>query len=256
MAKAITFVSKQRKRVLVFVRKHGRIVTFLGALIVFMTFVTKDVWRERIKDSSDSLQSDSSFYVLRFDHENLQNQLSRIELQTRGKGLRLGPNDHGIYYDFAFILDANARWPLYTVRTMQYHLRQLFTTAKLGNKQLEEEMTRQENRWSELQAAADKLSAEMYDQANLGLSGKPEEMDKISGDFALRTADASYAAHSLVVEQSNLGSAVLKEASEKHEKMEKDYQFYTKLSYFLYTIGWGLGFFGHLIGVEESAAGK
>jgi len=168
----------------------------------------------------------------------------------------LGPNDHGIYYDFAFILDADARWPLYTVRTMQYHIRRLFITAKLKNKQLEEEITRQENRWSELQVAADKLSGEMYDQAHLGLSGKPEKMEKISGDFALRTADASCAAHSLVVEQSNLGSAVLKEASEKHEKMERDYQFYTKLSYFLYTIGWGLGFFGRLIGVEAIVAGE
>lgn len=87
MAMAITSVSKRLKGVLVFLREHSRIVTFLGALIVFATFITKDVWRERIKDSSDSLQSDSSFYLLRFDHENQQNQLSRIELQTRGKGL-------------------------------------------------------------------------------------------------------------------------------------------------------------------------
>jgi hypothetical protein len=41
-------------RVKVFIRQHRQLITVVGAIVVFFTFVTKEIFRDELKDSVDS----------------------------------------------------------------------------------------------------------------------------------------------------------------------------------------------------------
>ena len=52
---------------------------------------------------------------------------------------------------------------------------------------------------------------------------------------------------------SKLESGVLSEAPKYREEQERRYAWWNKASYWLYSLGWGLGFIGKIYGVEGAA---
>jgi hypothetical protein len=56
--------------------RHNRLLTFVGALIVFTTFVVKEGLRERLKDFVDSVGAAESTFMIRGD-TNIANSLLR-----------------------------------------------------------------------------------------------------------------------------------------------------------------------------------
>src|SRR5882672_6760922 len=62
-----------------FFRRHNRLLTFAGALIVFVTFLVKEGKRESLKDLADSVDAAESVFVIRSDSFTTPVQLARME---------------------------------------------------------------------------------------------------------------------------------------------------------------------------------
>ena len=69
-----------------FLRRHSRILTVLGALIVFVTFVVKEGLRDRGKDLLASVESAQTTFVMRSDVEDLRLQLRSLQRSIRTTG--------------------------------------------------------------------------------------------------------------------------------------------------------------------------
>jgi hypothetical protein len=50
-----------------FFQKHGKILTFVGAIIVFSTFIIKDELRESWRQSADAIDTPQYIYLIRVD---------------------------------------------------------------------------------------------------------------------------------------------------------------------------------------------
>jgi hypothetical protein len=71
-----------------FCRRDGRILTLLGALIVFLTFVVKDGLREHLKDAAGSISAANDVFAIRED-----NMGTRLELEELKKDLERNAPD-------------------------------------------------------------------------------------------------------------------------------------------------------------------
>src|SRR5690242_14835307 len=54
---------KKEYKALKWIRRHHRILTFAGAVIVFATFIVKDAIRERLRDLSESIKEAQTDYI-------------------------------------------------------------------------------------------------------------------------------------------------------------------------------------------------
>jgi hypothetical protein len=61
-----------------FFKRHGKWVSFIGALIVFSTFVVKDAIRENLKNLVDSLASAENNFAIREDSALLSTEIAQI----------------------------------------------------------------------------------------------------------------------------------------------------------------------------------
>jgi hypothetical protein len=53
------------------IRQHSRLATFTGALIVFLTFVVKEAYRDYLKDKIDSIANAESEFLLKMERIEL-----------------------------------------------------------------------------------------------------------------------------------------------------------------------------------------
>ena len=72
----------KRPRLKELLTQHRRLVTFIGALIVFVTFVVKDGLREQLKDLVSSIDSAESVFAIRNDANTTAMWLQRLQEQV------------------------------------------------------------------------------------------------------------------------------------------------------------------------------
>jgi hypothetical protein len=61
-----------------FVQRHHRLLTFLGAVIVFITFIVKEGIRERLKNIGDSVSSAENVFIARSEASRLPTYLVHV----------------------------------------------------------------------------------------------------------------------------------------------------------------------------------
>jgi hypothetical protein len=76
MADVCKFVPKQESKS--FFKRHQQLFSFVGALIVFVTFVIKDNLREKWKGNAEALDSAKTFFALRDDLTNVTGLVENI----------------------------------------------------------------------------------------------------------------------------------------------------------------------------------
>jgi len=72
------------KRVKAFVQRYGRLVTLLGAFIVFGTFVVKEALRDRAKDLLTDIRAAEGAYERRAQYDSLMATMFVIEERKAG----------------------------------------------------------------------------------------------------------------------------------------------------------------------------
>ena len=231
---------------------------FLGALIVFFTFIVKDGFREYVKDRMDSLELAKSTYLIRSDTASMNELLPRVDRAISSlrdliisKGHILDEKSFDAIWDNAtrFWLEEDR------VKPILFNVSRLLDT--FPNATDEKELSRLNGILDEVTKGNREIVALITPTQNVLPKAKKERQKAIED----RTAQAVEKEGALAIKASELDEATNKLATqvftdaEVQSKIDKSrYEFYTRLSYCLYVFGWGLALAGRLKGTSGTDA--
>jgi hypothetical protein len=231
-----------------FLKKHGKTLSLVGALIVFVTYVVKEGFREHVKDLVDAAENGRNVFVIRNDNNTLAFQLLAIE-----DSLNAALNDIPKRGQEILSLDGIER-PMTILSHMQQDIgasldnMAALTEKNHGNTSDRTEIETLAKRYDGLRDYH-KWLTEAIVEVRRGKYAvfehvKHEELVKIEVlDLVVRT-------ERLTDDTRDRGSSVLKAVGEKKDKEQRYYGILTWVSYGLYTVGWSLGLLGKMFGVE------
>jgi hypothetical protein len=225
-------------------RRHHRMLTFVGTLIIFGTFIVKDALREQLKDLADSLKSAKAQFIEELNTSESFAAYARIERKVDSVK--------------AYILD-----PADLKKLIDDKLEQLTLAG--------ERIQRMDSALANIESLSEKLSADkniallignIQSQRQTALQKYAEVRKKggilipdprAYGGVRYPLGEAEYSAEKLKDAVSDLSRIVLDRTESVLKKNERRSSIPTWASYFLYTLGWGLGLVGRLVGVEAGA---
>jgi hypothetical protein len=237
-------------------RKHSRLLTLLGALIVFTTFVVKEGMREHLKSVVDSLELADGIFALRED--NAINHSAIIEVRqiagSISSRLREKPRSQEIMG--AFVL-ADERTYLVTDRLTRIeesirNIRQLVGVLP-RDPDLSGKLSSHEETLKKLSGEDDSLKWPMNNFLMASLSSNVEEQRKATDAMGVRIYDLKSQTENLEKAVAALASHALNVSETFRDSTERSYKRYSIASYILYAIGWAFGLVGRLSGLEVVA---
>lgn len=231
-------VSTAINRFRAFARSHNRLLTFVGALIVFFTFVIKEGLREHLKDLVDSIDSAQTFYTVRSDSQNLSAKLSDLQqhLADLEDEVSSRNNKSG---------DGSQDDP--AIRT---------GAVKSALDALEVSLDNMSHLAGKLPEAPtyEKTIAALQQKIDQTYSTLEEDVSSQEGlDEFRQTPETEIEARARLLSHQvdSAASALLQDAGKEQARREHYFEVCTWISYGLYVIGWGVGLLGRILGVGE-----
>jgi hypothetical protein len=242
-----------------FFRKHSRLLTFFGALIVFVTFVVKEGVRERLKELVDSIDAAQSSFIIRGEVGEANAQLRDLANEVNkiyNEAISIRENypyvpDEGV--DAEQLLGENAR-VVDNIKTLLDNisrLRERLPNQSAYDNQIEEikkemEASRKDSENVKTSIAIDREPGILTGKLSSTLSNDTKTLlGKVKGEMTeLRSKSAT------------LASQFLQQAEQVRQQEERSYEIYTWASYGLYFLGWGLGLVGRFFSVEGLTVGE
>jgi hypothetical protein len=240
---------------------HSRLLSLVGALVVFVTFVAKEGIRERMKEVTDSIegaenvflaQTGSSIKSIAFAdlaRRMLVNQ-QNLERYTHPLVDKAQPG-YNIFAD-RFV---NERLEL-TWEAFQ-HVDTLVSNTSRLKRRLPERSTDIDDGFIFIRDNTAKLGASYKElRDNEEAEARPRGVNHATylmqrftqtvqlGAWSVQLADHAY----------ELAEEVLEAADKAREKAERRYRMWTWISYGLYSLGWGLALAGTMYGIRASGA--
>lgn len=239
-----------------FLTKHAQLVTFVGALIVFATFIFREEVREEMKDLGSSIDAAQAVFETRRDTSALAEQLNVvgiIAINIAGSVMK-GRTPEEREGQVLFTLRLRA----FAVKTYAGSLEESIDNASrlLGKLDAEAGQAKTaselKTRTVELQKrcddAADHLRPWAVDPKHLRTE---RELDTLFANQLVPLISDSY---TLSGDIQKLAQDVLKRAQQAKERLERRYRWINWLSIGLFTGGWGLGLVAKLYGVDGVGA--
>ena len=217
-----------------FIHKHDRLLSVCGALIIFLTFLTREGFRDELRELVDSIDAAESVFMIRSDNHDVAEQIEYVRQYLTDKrqtweGLN---SPEGYYRGLTAELDASIHllakvphgeelnkegWDL-LARREKWHMDTLYPIALLPS----DPPTAQERAAIAAEAAA---KNKLWKDARA--------LDDQARDFGKRVLD--------------LARKV--EAQEEYR-----YRMSKSVIDILFILGWGLTFVGKIVGVELGSA--
>jgi hypothetical protein len=222
-----------------FFEKHGRLLTILGALIVFVTFLVKEGKRDELKELVQSLDAAQSLFEIRQENHDISRDVAEL------LGRIPGP------------VKLERKFPAVEEIEEMIGRHSFHYTSSLSN--LRELLAKFPNpadlaALNSLQERADSLDANRKDAMTAIEDAKPIPGGLLRNALVLMAVPIALGEH-LLSQDEQLESDItaftkgaLKHADEFKAKQERIYKSYTWLSYLLYFVGWTLGLIGKLFG--------
>lgn len=205
----------------------------LGASIIFLTFVAKDVLKDQLKELIDTIEQAKEHYTLASNMFEIQQQLVKMNYEVGAvrSEISSAPTDNArrvanidkILFKSVEIVE--------TTFAVQQNLRPVLAEVELPS---DEDYRKK---------------AEVYqrDLATLDLS---KIFETHTSDFDALTSRLLSEAEDLKDAADNYAGDVFAKAEEKQSKKQFFYKITAWTSYFLYLLGSGLALAGRLMGVE------
>lgn len=224
-------------------RRH-QLLTFIGALMVFFTFVVKEGLRDQVKDVADSIGTADQSYVVRTDINTIRDVLTETNdyLFAMAKGeVRKSKGGSetlrvGILFDEAGVY-----------RTA------LDNMARLLEKLPQNLQSQYSNEFNDLR----KDEAAYYDLIQSTVGELPMWEHDRTGDLRharLDLDDLTTRSIDLHLRINSLAAGLRTSADKFRTYVEQRYRLYSWVSYVLFGVGWGLALLGKLIGVDIPGA--
>jgi len=236
---------KKSFRLVRLLRRRHRLLMFIGALIVFGTFVLKDALREQLKDLVDSISGSENLFLLRGDSAQIMRSFDALNAKM----------------DAERFFDEPAKSRLVASPTLVelsiWHLEPSVNRDKATldyASAMLEKLPKRDTRDIIAKIDAARSNLNLYSHGVTDLASKVwtiHSKDDPASVAVLRQASTlADDQANIYLEISHTEEAVLDRAREKAQYYERRYMVYTWISYVLYGIGWLLGLAGRLVGVE------
>jgi hypothetical protein len=258
-----------------FFRRHSRLLSLIGALIVFMTFITKEQLREKWKSTADALSTAQYFFALHDENELALTWITRLPEKPMGD---LKPGESEEQYQAAVAKspyqtdrvwwhiyhNQNVRWG--KLLTIESHVADNLepVAEQLHDRKELEQVHALQSCFDETMrdvAAADQSS--LKDQEEVEVPGLPmaetldAAKDRRAKEVKLYIARQQYEAANRISawlklnkEVKRVRVEVLAKANAERVKDERRSIWAGWISNFLYVVGWGLGLAGKLSGTD------
>jgi hypothetical protein len=195
-------------------RKHSRLLPYIGALIVFATFVVRDGLREHLKDEAASIRAANDVFAIRED-----NMETRLELRDLHNDI-VNKNALNSFSDIG-LLHTRAKQMYYSLGSVAYLI----------------ETTNDQEDIPRIKALDEELTKIRFGSLDLNIS----KSTVIALTMNAMTLESKMALFE---------DETLQHARVKLQRARELYDVWTWVSYVLYAIGWGLGLVGKVYGVD------
>lgn len=239
-------------------RRHGRLLSFTGALIIFVTFIVKEGKQAELKGEAQSVEVACQTFDIRRDISSDHNQLILLETSSNEFQTRVAQQPKGAHADST---EDQTRSTSHTVkarldliRSLNQNTEGLFewvrgSNASKTHAELEtakndlEQMT---NTWKQLEEERQR-EPKRTDGGND--DGSPEEAERLRDKYEDLESKTEVAQNDAV----KRGNAAYQEAINFRNRDQRSYSNYSELSVGLYALGWSLTFAGRIFGIKELA---
>lgn len=233
-----------------FFQRHGRLLSFVGAFVVFGTFVLKDAVREQLKILVDSISSAQSFYLRQRDMADIQARLSVIDqalsINYRNvEALRthkepLAPP----LADWFYATDAYNHESTTSLDQMNQLMKVLPYDHALSSRREILIARLSKNKEDDRRLASETAYVDGVPDQDASANRKRAEGHLLEA-VAVSTESAEIADATRTLVKDLLAHAEVTQA-----KAERRYRICTWVSYVLYTLGWSLALLGRIFSVE------
>jgi hypothetical protein len=229
-----------------FVKRHRRWFTFVGALLVFMTFIVKDGFGEYLKALIESIDSAEGIFAVEKENANLTRKADNLyRSEQMNNDILIHPGR------------TNEEAMKVTDTAIFLHLSDAIYTEFRLNDEIGA-VNRMLQRVPHTKSDEDKAKA-LQTHLN-SIHDEIASADKVSRNNGLDAAfNAAYAvehnAWGLEDETLKFADTTIQNAIAVRERDTLYFQRLKISSYVLYVIGWSLGLMGRLYGVETGAGG-
>lgn len=216
-----------------FARRHDRLISFIAASVVLITFIVKDEIRQDLKDLVDSIDQAENVFMIRSDSRDLGEQVEYLQQDLGDKGTkwrRLASSDR--YYRSVTAELDSALHLLAKVPHDEVFDREASDLSTKLSKWMSNSLTR---------VAPLPEGPTVRDEAAEARTRKLKE--KLSAD-----------AYLLDTQTRGFGARVVDMARKVEVREERRYRVTKYVSYLVYLIGWVLGLFGTMFGAEGRKA--
>jgi hypothetical protein len=238
------------------IRKHHRLLTFIGALIVFVTFVVKEGLRDHLKDLISSIDATENVFLVRQDEHTVLLRLRQIKhrlLDCEAKKRKGRGATREMLLGFARE-DVSA-----AEETEENLLSALDNITRLLDKLPPEADTRASletiKRNMETSRTRHKDFITFINNDGVITNEDSANQDRIAADMGRLMEGQTLENFGLYQDALDLAKVVLDKAQMVSKKKESLFNFYSWVSYCLYVIGWGVGLAAHIGGLERVGGG-
>jgi hypothetical protein len=251
-------------------RTVRKVISLAGAVIIFATFVAKDMRRDKLKDLIDSIEYAENGYLLRMGQRQTYSEILRIE--NAFAEFRKHPTSPfvapvGREDVFSPSVKGPSDSEVSEGGKIDYAQKRNLRVEETSNDELLDNLIGLANRLPEAGehrknlADLDQDRHQYYEQSyawEFELSRQELEpiLQSKGGNLALNDEIYLVLAHQEQITEKLYGiaTAILPEAAKERQKAEHAYEKWTRFTYILYGVGFILGMIGILMGDEENSA--
>jgi hypothetical protein len=240
-------------------QKHKRIISFVGALIVFFTFIIKEGGVEKLKEQTSSIDSAENIFALRSDNSRTQADVSSLKKMFEERlapAVYSGMGSNASRDEAAFILTQQAvRDAIDRIRASTSNLND-FLRAVPHSRDLDKKLLMINNDVGVYERALERIKRERdvkpttnseakrppyreyaQDLAHAKELSSQVDLDGVLGGLRRRESEAASARDSALNQSKNY-----------KEELEKKRQRYQVIAIVAYAVGWGFGLIVRLMG--------
>jgi hypothetical protein len=250
-----------RRRMKQFFRNRGQLATFLGALIVFATFIVKEGLREHWQQTADSIDTAQYVFGIREDVRRLELKVGQINNDTRPvitltsrSGSQRQDTDKTTSelrplspYETLWIELAATNDSLAKLKITMANI-QVLASRLPPNDQTRQQSTRLEHDIDSLTDQVDKVRGAAIAKVPYMKAVTDEQKTTIVADAGWSWA---YKDHQLEADMRSLLSGVLQDAERTRLRNSTYATFAWWISAFLFAFGWSLGLLAKVYGTDK-----
>ena len=239
-----------------FLRKHQRLISFIGASIVFATFIVREVVREHLKDLADSLDQAENLFAIRGQLYSTNQRLRQIAHQQDLTEMDKLPKRTPAFVRHKAGIDDLVERDISEVDDLesnQDNLKRLL--RKFPSDTYLQTLKDHSEELAQLKTERDQMETAMTECDNANTPDKHCSWDFMY-DMDRKSDELDDKLFWMGVELKDLSTPILADAERALARRESWYGYANIASVILFTLGWGLGLAGNLYQIKGLAAGE